>query len=263
MSAWLEIILPVRNPGWELLETGVSLSSQTERGFGIVLSDNFSTAGKEIVARFSDEMKSAGIPLRQIQPPRELRRVPHWNWTHGQAEAEWLKPLSAGELLKSNYVERLRRCVEARPQAQIVRCEFEILEARKIHAATAAPFKQEHLTPAEFLDYFPAGGNWIGGAVNLAYRRAAWQANGGWPPHLPALGGAKLGAALALRHGIEIIRETLATQTQRPVCDVRNCEIVETWLMLCGLRNYCLSVNLPWPEFGVVRGVIGSFIGKF
>jgi hypothetical protein len=261
MTPWLEIIVPVRNPGVKLLETGSSLAAQTERGFSVVLSDNFSADGHDILMQFCDAMKSANIPVNRVQPPYGLGRVQHCNWVHGQGEAEWLKPLFTGDLLKPDYMEHLHLRVAARPQAQIVRCEAEVNTAEKIRVSAAAPFKQENLTPTEFLNYFPTSGNWIGGLINVAYRRAAWQAVGGYPPHLPALGGLKLIAIMALRYGIEMIHEPLAISQTHD--DIRSNRCFETWLILRELRNYCLSVNLPWPEFGVARGVAGSFFGKF
>jgi hypothetical protein len=263
LSLWLEIILPVRNPGEELLETGASLASQTDRSFGVILSDNFSTGGQEIFARFCDAMKAANIPVRRVKPPREFNRVQHWNWAHGQAEAEWLKPLFSGDSLKPGYVERLRQRVEARPQTQIVRCEFETNDSAKIYGG--APFKQNSLTPVEFLNYFPVSGGWIGGTTNMAYRRAAWQATGGWLPTLPACGDLKLNAMLALRYGLETIHESLAVSPS-PAPDFLNSakplrvnRSIERWLIFRQLRNYCLSVNLPWPKNGVARGLIKNF----
>src|SRR6516164_7731796 len=160
MSCWLEIVMPVRNPGAKLLETGASLAAQTERGFGVLLSDNFSTNGQEIIAQFCEAMRAAEIPVRRVQPDYELGRVQHWNWAHGQGEAEWLKPLFVGDLLKPNLVASHRRRIESKPGAQIIRCEFELAIAGKIQPAVRVPFQQESLTPTEFLNYFPSLGNW-------------------------------------------------------------------------------------------------------
>lgn len=261
MSIWLEIILPVRNPGAKLLETGASLAAQTERGFGVVLSDNFSTGGQEIFAQFEAALAQADIPVRRVRPPYELGRVQHWNWAHAQGAAEWLKPLFVGDLLKPDYVQRHRQRIEARPSAQIIRCEFEVLIAGIAQPAARAPFAQEHLTPSDFLNYFPNLGNWIGGPINIAYRRAAWQAAGGYSPQLPACADLKLNAQLALRHGLEVIHENLAVfqlHDQRFSHGISRRRVngcLELWLILRQLRNYCLSVNLPWPEGGVACGV--------
>lgn len=263
MPPVLEIILPVRSPGGELLETGASLAAQTDRSFGVVLSELFSTSGQGIPAQFCEAMKAAGISVRRVKPPRELEGVQRWNWAHAQGEAEWLKPLIAGDSLKPDYVERLRQRVEARPQAQIVRCEFEMENAGKIHRR--APVRQDHLTPAEFLNYFPVAGGWIGGTSNMAYRRTAWQAAGGWLPSLPVCADVKLNAQLSLRHGLELIQESLAV-SPLPARDFwgqagvpRNSRLIERWLVFRQLRNYCLTASLPWPKHGVLRGLMGKF----
>ena len=253
--------MPVRNPGAKLLETGASLAAQTARGFGVVLSDNFSTSGQEILAQFEAEMAAAGIPVRRVRPPYELGRVQHWNWAHAQGTADWLKPLFVGDLLQPDYVLRHRQRVEARPSAQIIRCEFEVLVAGISQPAARAPFALEHLTPENFLNYFPLLGNWIGGPINIAYRRTAWQAAGGYAPQLPACADLKLNAQLAARYGLEVIHETLAVfqlHDQRFSHGIRHRRVnghLELWLILRQLRNYCLSVNLPWPAQGVARGV--------
>ena len=191
MSVWLEIIIPVRNPGSKLLESGASLVAQTERGFGVVISDNFSTSGTEFIAKFCEQLQAAGIPVHLVKPPRELGRVQHWNWAHAQAGAEWLKPLFVGDLLKPAYVETVRRRVEARPDAQIVCCKFESKSATRTERSFV-PFTQDSLTATEFLDYIIARGNWLGGPVNLAYRRSAYQAVGGYPTQIPAVADYKL-----------------------------------------------------------------------
>ena len=105
-------------------------------------SHNVSTNGEEILAQFCSQMREVGIPVKRVQPPYELDRVQHWNWAHGQAEARWLKPLFVGDLLKPAYVERVRKRVEARPQAQAVRCEFEMRTGTQVRT-TRAPFKEE------------------------------------------------------------------------------------------------------------------------
>lgn len=249
--------MPVRNPGTKLLETGAALTAQTERGFGVVLSDNYSTSGQEVFAQFCEAMKAAEIRVRRVKPPFELGRVQHWNWAHGQGEAEWLKPLFVGDLLKPDYVKCHRQRIEARPQAELVRCEFETNLAGKIQSAALPPFKQDNLSPAEFLDYYPSLGNWLGGPINFMYRRAAWQASGGYPTQLPACADLKLTTMLAIRHGLEVIHESLAVfqlHEQRFSSGIRGRRVsgpFELWAILSQLRNYCLITHLPWPKYGV------------
>ena len=260
MSVCLEIVVPVRNPGSKLIETGASLVAQTGRDFSVLLSDNFSTSGSGIIAQFCDQLRNAGITARAVKPPFELGRVQHWNWAHAQAKAEWLKPLFVGDRLKTAYVQRVRERLGTRPAAQFMRCDCEFHTAAGI-AITPAPFTAESLTPTEFLAYFPALGNWLGGPINFAYRRAAWQAAGGFATQFPASADYKLSALLALRHGIEVFHEPLTEfhlHEQRFSSGIRGRRVngcMEVWLILRQMRNYCLSVGLPWPEGGVRRGV--------
>jgi len=261
MNCWLDIIVPARNPGNKLDETVASLLAQTERGFAVVLSDNWSKAGTECLDAAKRELEKGGVVVRRVRPPFELGRVHHWNWAHGQAQAEWMKPLFVGDLLKPHYVERLRQRVESRPCAQVVRCEFEVREMG-VSRTTNVPFSQDTLTPAEFLVHYPSKGNWIGGPVNLAYRRRAWEATGGYSVHLPALSDLDLNVKLILRGGLEIIHETLAAfqlheqRFSHGIAKRRVIGCVELWLILCQSRTFCRSAGLPWPAFGVAGPMI-------
>jgi len=259
-SPWLEIVLPVRDPGSKLLETGASLAAQTERGFCVVLSDNHSSKGQEVVAQFLREMAAASIPVRSVKPPYALGRVQHWNWAHAEGHAEWLKPLFVGDLLLPSYVERLRQRTEARPQAQVVRCLF---QTRRPDGVTVSftPFTETSLTPSEFLQYYPVGGNWLGGPINFAYRRAAWQAVGGYSPQLPACADLRLNALLSLRHGLEVVHEELAVfqlhdqRFSHAITRRRVNGCFELWLILRQLRNYATTAKLPWPKNGIFRSL--------
>ena len=252
--------MPVRNPGTKLLETGASLAAQTDRDFGILLSDNHSTTGQDMMEQFHHEMASAGISVRQVKPPYALGRVQHWNWAHAEGRAEWLKPLFVGDLLLPLYVERLRQRIQIKSGAQIVRCDFQMRKGDKI-SATSVPFQQTSLTPAEFLKYYPLLGNWIGGPINMAYRRAAWQAAGGYSTQLPGCADLRLNAMLAMRRGLEVIHEPLAVfqlHEQRFSHGIGKRRVngcFELWLILRELRTYCLKASLPWPQGGLGRGL--------
>jgi hypothetical protein len=261
MTPWLEIILPVRNPGPKLAETVGSLAAQTERGFGVVLSDNFSTNGEEHLVAARQTLEGAGIPTRRVRPPFELGRVQHWNWAHAQGEALWLKPLFVGDILFPRYVERIQQRATLRPRAAIIRCEFEVRRGGEVWPAAQPPVPCESFTSSEFLRCYPASGNWIGSPVNMAYRREAWQAAGGYAVHLPVCADLNLYVTLILHHGLETVPERLAAfqlheqrfshvARQRPV---NNC--FELWLILRQARTYCRRMGLPWQSFGITRGV--------
>src|SRR5207249_7634473 len=123
MRSFLEVVIPVRNPGDKLLDTIASLETQTDRSFDVLISDNFSTKGHEWIDGAISRLAVAGISARVVRPPFELGRVEHWNWAHGQAQSDWLKPLFVGDLLGHRYIETLRARVDARPEARLVRCE--------------------------------------------------------------------------------------------------------------------------------------------
>jgi hypothetical protein len=260
MSAWLEIILPVRNPGSKFLETADSLVQQTERDFGVVLSDNFSQEGFEHLVAAEHRLKAGGISVRRIKPLWELGRVQHWNWAHAQAQATWLKPLFVGDILFPHYVERLHARVEKRPDSALVRCEFQTRRPGTT-ATTSVPFEEQSLTPQQFLAWFPSHGNWLGGPINMAYRKSAWRAAGGYAVHMPACADLNLYVNLTLHHGLETIPETLAAfqlHEQRFSHGIGKRRVngcFELWLILRQARNYCSNVGLIWPERGVARGV--------
>ncbi len=127
--------------------------------------------------------------------------------------------------------------------------------------ATSVPFQASSLTPVEFLDYFPFLGNWVGGPVNLAYRREAWRSAGGYAVQLPMCADYCLYVTLILHHGLEIIHERLASfhlHQQRFSFGIKKRRVnscFELWLILRQARHYCRAANLPWPEHGVARGV--------
>ncbi len=260
MSGFMEIIIPARDPGARLLETVGSLAAQTDRDFAVVLSDNGSTKGHEFIAQAETILRDAGIQMRLVRPPLDLGRVEHWNWAHSQAAADWMKPLFVGDLLAPSYVARVRERVLSRPAARFVRCELETRSPAGC-TVTRAPFDQMSLTPAEFLSYYPAHGNWIGGPVNMTYHRLAWQLAGGYQPQLPACGDLQLYLTMILRHGLESIAEPLAIfqlHEQRFSHGITRRRVngcFELWLILRQARNDCLNQKLPWPASGVAGGV--------
>ena len=262
MSVWMEIVIPVRNPNSKLLDTIDSLLVQTESGFGVVLSDNFSSSGLEHLDEAQRRLQTKGIAVRRVMPPFELGRVQHWNWAHAQAQSDWLKPLFVGDVLLPKYIARVHERVQERPASALIRCEFELRTPAGTQQPTSAPFSERTLTPQQFLAWFPSHGNWIGGPINVAYRRAAWQAAGGYRVHLPACADLNLNVTLALRHGLETVPETLAAfqlheqRFSHGIVKRRVNGCFELWLILRQARNYCRDAGLIWPEYAVARGVM-------
>ncbi|MDB6016928.1 MAG: hypothetical protein JWR19_1417 [Pedosphaera sp.] len=257
MTPWLEVIIPVANPGKELEVTAASLVAQTDRNFAVVLSDNYPSTGQQHLAAAQAQLTAANIPVRRVCPPLALGRIEHWNWAHAQAEADWIKPLFAGERLLPAYVGRLQKCVSQRPRAQFVRCDAEI-SSEWGRETLHAPFTQDLVSPAEFLNYFPAQSAWLGNLINVAYTRVAWRALGGYSVHLLAGAPLNLNVLMALHHGVVNMPECLAAfECPEPTSPLsgragRFSRSLEMWLILRQARNYCDSAKLTWPERGIL-----------
>jgi hypothetical protein len=269
MSSVLEIIIPLRNPGAELASTIASLTSQTDRDFRVLLCDNYSTTGIEPIMAAQKQLVAAGIAIHCVKPPFELRRIEHWNWAHAESRGEWLKPLLPGGTLKPTYVQQFKQRISRQPKAQLVRCEFEI-ESARTDSRDDAPFPsaQPSLDPLEFLQYFPARMEWLAASVNMAYRRTAWLAAGGYCPQLPGCASLNLNVTLALHHGLENLPETLAAMPLvRPffLNDGDRARVnlpLELWLVLRQARNYCLAAKLPWAKKWLLPAGIIAAMGR-
>ena len=251
MTPTLEIIIPVCNPDGRLLQTAASLVAQTDRRFEVLLGDNFSQTGSEHLAEAARQLQAAGIAVRQVKAPSELKRLEHWNWLHSQARADWLKPLLSGDILKPEYVARLRKRVDEKPQAQLVRCNAELRTEWGMEILRA-PFVHAGIEAAQFCEYFPAKVDWISRASNVACQRIAWLATGGYSLQLPGFASLNLNVILALHHGLENIPEPLVTiesADRLPLNEVDGARVnfpLELWLILRQARNYSIAARLPW-----------------
>jgi hypothetical protein len=245
MNPWLEIIIPMAGADGELAKTVASLVSQTELNYGVVLSENASATRASEVAEAERQLVNAGIPVRRLKSPFELKPVEHWNWAHAQGQAEWLKMLLPGERLKPAYVEKTWQRIQARPGTMAIRCDVamgtewggQILEA---------PFEGEAISPAEFPHHFPKRVVWLERSINVMYRRAAWRATGGYAVHLPGSAALNLNVILALHHGLENIGEALVEcgELGESAGTGRICRLAELWLILRQAQNYCLATGL-------------------
>src|SRR3954471_7937316 len=92
MPPLLEIVIPLRKPTDVLLKTARSVAAQTERdAIAVLLSDNGAAPEDPVAAEARAILREAGVQVRLVRPPEELGRVEHWNWSHRQATAEWIK----------------------------------------------------------------------------------------------------------------------------------------------------------------------------
>ncbi len=205
----LEIIMPVRNPTEVLAQTAASIAGQTDRGFSVLISDNYSTKGGEWIDAALNEFQKAGISARRMKPPVELGRVEHWNWAHHQTDAEWTKPIFAGDWLESVYVARLRAAHEANPQ-----CRY-IFSSYTLHTQNAAPqtvsnaWTGRYYPAADMKDVVLRYGMQFGPPSAAAYERAAFLESGGYPTPLPICSDCLLFCALASRYGAFGLAEPL------------------------------------------------------
>jgi len=251
MTPTLEILIPAGNPDDGLAQTAASLAAQTDRRFEVLLGENFSPAAREHLNEAEKQLLAAGITVRRANAPFEMKRLEYWNQAHSQARADWLKPLLPGEILKPEYIAQLRRRLEEKPQAQLVRCDAE-LHTEWGREIVRAPFSECSITVAEFGDYFPARVDWICRAANVAYSRLAWLAAGGYCNQLPGFASLNLNVTLALHHGLENIADPLVSveSADRLPLNESGGERVnlslELWLILRQARNYCKASKVPW-----------------
>jgi hypothetical protein len=257
MKEWLEIIIPVSGYGSALDATMDSLAAQTSREFGVVLSEQPSPGGRSQLEPAAQLLADAGIAVRRVRPRRRLGRIEHLNWAHAQAEAEWLKPLFAGQRLEPQYVAKMRERVEASPKAQFARCDVRVQEDWGVRLVRA-PFAESALTPLDFLRHMLDQMDWIGRSTEMMYRRLAWRALGGYSVNLPAGAALNLNVSLGLHHGIENVAECLASResVRPPAGALRRGKFsawLEMWIILRQARNYCSNAKLEWPVKGTGR----------
>ena len=249
----LEIIIPVHSADATLAPTIASLVAQTDRRFGVLLSDALSPDESASLNESERKLAAAGITARRVKAPTGLSAIEHWNWAHAQSTANWLKPLAPGEQLKPNYVAALLARIIEKPAAQFIRCDAE-LQTDWGTEILRAPCDRASLTPAEFVNYFPARVDWISRSVNIACSRTAWLAMGGRSPQFPAFAALNSNVILALHYGVENLALPLvsADYTDKvplnaPVRGRVNLWL-ELWLLLRQARNYCLSAKIAWPN---------------
>ncbi len=214
MPPLFDVVIPLRAPGDVFLKTAHSLAAQTEHCFSVLLSDNSAGEESPAVGEAMRILQDAGVPVRLIRPPEEMGRVEHWNWSHRQAEAEWVKPLFVGDWLEPGYAAAIRGAIESGSGAEIINCSMRShLADGKIQDTTyAGGFRSPQAALAEAC----AVGNNFGGPVNVCFRKLAFEMVGGYPPALPVSADFWLILMLALRRGIHTCPEILANFNFHP-----------------------------------------------
>jgi glycosyltransferase involved in cell wall biosynthesis len=205
----LEIILPLRNPTPVIEQTVKSLATQTDRRFAVLLSDNFSTHGGELIAAAAGHFEAAGIPVRRVRPPYELGRVEHWNWAHFEAHAAWLKPVFAGDWLEPDYVAKLRAAALANPACRYVYSSYTLHRVDEPPQTVTAAWAGQFRAAAEMERIVLRYGMQFGPPSAAAYERTAFAAVGGYPTALPICSDSLMFCALASRFGALGFEEAL------------------------------------------------------
>jgi glycosyltransferase involved in cell wall biosynthesis len=245
-SPTLCVFLPVRNPGEEFISSIRSLCNQSDKDFTVLLSDNYSSAGRKNLEIAAELLRAAQIPFEVVKPPQELGRVEHWNYAAFYPSARWVKPLFAGDELFPDFIARFHDLRKKYPQATLFRASFEMNSA----PCASPPCRQEYLSPQDFLDYFPHYGNWLGGPVNSAYRKDSLIAIGGFDTSLPAVADYKVAALCALDGGVLIESRCLARfvlhdkRFSKGINKRRVNGLAELWLILHQVTNFARDRKL-------------------
>ncbi|MBI3882125.1 MAG: glycosyltransferase [Verrucomicrobia bacterium] len=205
----LEIIIPIRNPTDVLRQTIASLVAQTDRGFRVLISDNFSAKGGEFIDDAMAQLRSAGLVARRVQPPAELGRVEHWNWAHHAATGAWLKPLFAGDWLEKHYVARVRAAAASHPECRYVFANYTIHRSGQPPMSEAKQWGARFHSAAELRSLVLRIGMQFGPPSVAAYHREAFIAAGGYATALPIAADSLLFCTLAATFGAVGLDEPL------------------------------------------------------
>jgi hypothetical protein len=200
MQTHFEILIPLRNPTDVFGKTVESLTTQTDRNFSVLISDNFSTKGLEHIESALKQLSAAGIAVRKIQPSAELGRVEHWNWIHYQAGASWLKPLFVGDWLEPEYVATVREVPQHEPACGYVYCGFRLHRDGKSEVVMPG-WTGRFFPPREMQDVVMRYAMQFGPPSAAAYRQDVFLKSGGYEPSLPICADSLLFCKLAARNG--------------------------------------------------------------
>jgi hypothetical protein len=263
MNPELEILLPAHGSPTRVMQTAVSLAAQTDRKFSVLLGEAAANSMSEAQALLT----KAGIKVRCLTPPSGLKAVEHWNWLHSESRAEWLKLLLPGDQLCPAFVDRLRQRFTARPAAQLIRCNVEQRTDWGLRTLRA-PFTESAIAPATFANYLHGRLDWISQSLNVAYRRTAWTAIGGYSTQLPACAALNLNVILALHHGLENVPEPLVmdhAENSPELNEPRGGWVnhwLETWLVLRQARYHCVGANILWKKRWLWAAAFAAAAGR-
>ena len=254
----IEVLLPLRNPTEALRHTLDSLLRQECRDFGVLLSDNHSTSGQALIEEAQQKLSQAGLSVRRLRPPMELKRVEHWNWIHFQSTADWLKPLFAGDWLEPSYLSRVLAEAKANPQGSYVYTSFRHHQGAEATECRVA-WSGRYFPPQEMGPKVLCYGMQFGPPSVAAYRREAFTAMGGYRMTLPICADSLLFCSLAARFGALGLSDILAHfhlhgsrfSTTLPG---RQTAVFREKITVTALLTYhAFTEGIPIPLFGCLR----------
>lgn len=190
-------------------QTVKSLAAQTDRGFSVLISDNHSTQGSDLIAAAASQLEGTGLTVRRVRPPMEIGRVEHWNWAHHQATGEWLKPVFAGDWLEPDYVARLRAAQEANPDCRYIFVSYVLHRLNEDPVSVVSAWAGRFHAASEMQQVVLRYGMQFGPPSAAAYEREAFISLGGYPTPLPICSDSLLFCAMASRFGVLGLAETL------------------------------------------------------
>jgi hypothetical protein len=263
-----EILIPVRNAADVFRQTVESLAAQTDRDFTVLISDNFSKSGQEHIEQALSLLADAGISARRIQPPVELGRVEHWNWVHYQSQADWLKPLFAGDWLEPDYIGVLHQVAGSDP-----RCAY-VYTGYQYHCGTEtttniSKWSGRFFTPQEMQEVVLRYAMQFGPPSAAAYSRTAFLALGGYSAELPITADSFLFCTLAARFGAFGVAKALCHFNIHPnrfsttLPEQRLYTHRETLTYILTLAYHAWTEKDAFPVTGFLRLLAREYKGRF
>jgi glycosyltransferase involved in cell wall biosynthesis len=186
-----------------------SLVEQTDRSFSVLISDNHSTEGMDIIARATAKLTDAGICVRCVRPPISLGRVEHWNWAQYTSDADWIKPVFAGDWLDLSYIAKLRKAMVENPHCRYIYVGYVLHRVDEEAQTFISNWAGEYKTPGQMQQVVLRYGMQFGPPSAAAYERASLIALGGYPTPLPICSDSLLFCTMASYYGAYGLPEAL------------------------------------------------------
>jgi len=196
----MTILLPIYNPDEILLDTINSIVAQTNKAFIVLISDNYSTKGIELLDNCIAILDKEKIRYKKIIPPFPLTRVQHWNWMHYQANDDWLKPLFLGDSLEPKYVEIIYEKINEYPDCKYIYSAYNFV--RGGHTEKVIPnWSGKFVNAHDMLGIVKRYAHQFGPPSAAAYTKDAFSSIGGYNYNLPISADSLFFCTLAASYG--------------------------------------------------------------